>query len=187
MAPKSKKSSYAIFGDVFNLTRWNGVVRLNERPQLTHRSNDHLLENARTGLVSFSNFSHFLILLWYSILICFWTYKCLDFVVGRSRWKPDTLGVVGTCLGWVLIKVLLKLSKKTFYLCSCVHRYRLVYIAFIHAYPYITHAYTSMFFSYTDAWSNLYFDFLTPFQLIFSYDYHFNSLFSSFYRLFPLS
>ena len=113
MAPKSKKSSYAIFGDVFNLTRWNGVVRLNEPPQLTHRSNDHLLENARSGLVSFSNFSHFLILLWYSILICFWTYKCLDFVVGRSRWKPDTLGGVETCLEWVFIKRWLKMPKNT--------------------------------------------------------------------------
>ena len=153
MAPKSKKSSYAIFGDVFNLTRW--VVRLNEPPQLTHRSNDHLLENARTGLVSFSNFSNFLILLWYSILICFWTYKCLDFVVGRSRWKPDTLGGVETCLEWVFIKRWLKMPKNTS-LSMLMRTWILACVRILHSCvrilnPYVhrllTHAYTSMFFS----------------------------------------
>ena len=60
MAPKSKKTSYVLSSDAFNLTCWNGTVRLNESPLLTYRPQDHLLEGTRTGLVSFSNFSHFL-------------------------------------------------------------------------------------------------------------------------------
>ena len=56
MALKSKKSSYILFGNVFNLTRSNGAVRLNKPPSLTHRPHDHLSESARTGLVSFSSF-----------------------------------------------------------------------------------------------------------------------------------
>ena len=40
-----------------------------------------------------------------------------------------------------LIKVLLKLLKKTFYLYSCVLKYRLAYVAYIHAYTYNTHVY----------------------------------------------
>ena len=63
MAPKSKKSSYMISGDVFNLTYWNGVVRLNDPPSLTHRLNDRLFENAWIKLVSFPNLSHFRVLL----------------------------------------------------------------------------------------------------------------------------
>lgn len=58
MAPNSKKSSYVISNGVFNLTRWNGVVRLNDPLSLTHRPSDHLSENAQTRLVSFLNFYH---------------------------------------------------------------------------------------------------------------------------------
>ena len=81
MAPKSKKTSYVLFSDNSNLTRWNRVVRLNESPPLTYRPQDHLSEGARTRSVSFSKFSHFLIFLWSFVLICFWTCICLGFVV----------------------------------------------------------------------------------------------------------
>ena len=61
MAPKSKtkKTSYVISGDVFNLIHYNEAVRLNESPQLIYRPQDHLLEGARARLVSFSSFPHF--------------------------------------------------------------------------------------------------------------------------------
>ena len=59
MAPKSKKTSYVLSSDAFNLIHWNGVVRLNESLPMTYRPQDHLLEGARTGSVSFSKFSHF--------------------------------------------------------------------------------------------------------------------------------
>ena len=59
MAPKTKKSSYMITVDNFNLTRWIGAIRLNESPPLLYRSMEHLLDNAWLGLVSFPNFSHF--------------------------------------------------------------------------------------------------------------------------------
>ena len=59
MAPKSKKTSYVLFSDNSNLTRWNRVVRLNESPPLTYRPQDHLSEGPRTRSVSFSKFSHF--------------------------------------------------------------------------------------------------------------------------------
>ena len=35
-APKSQKSSYVLSDDVFNLTCWNGAVRLNKPPSLIH-------------------------------------------------------------------------------------------------------------------------------------------------------
>ena len=65
MAPKSKtkKTSYVIFGDVFNFTHWNGAVRLNESPPLIYRPQDHVSENARATLVSFTSFPHFQLLL----------------------------------------------------------------------------------------------------------------------------
>ena len=59
MAPKSRKISNVLSTDVFYLTRWNGVVRLTATPHLTYRSQQHNLEGARTGSVSFSHFSHF--------------------------------------------------------------------------------------------------------------------------------
>jgi len=61
MAPKSKKSSYVISSNVFNLTCWNRAMRLNESPLLTHWPHNDLSESARTELVSFSNLSHFLV------------------------------------------------------------------------------------------------------------------------------
>ena len=82
MAPKSKKTFYVFSNDAFNLTCWNEVVRLNESPPLTYKPQDHLSEGARVGSISFSNFSHFLFFLLSSILICFWTCKCLGFAVG---------------------------------------------------------------------------------------------------------
>ena len=80
MAPK--KISYVLSNNAFNLACWNGVVRLNESPSLTYRLRDHLLKGASPGSVSFPNFSHFWVFLWSSILICFWTCKCLGFTVG---------------------------------------------------------------------------------------------------------
>ena len=59
MAPKSRKSSYLLSTDDFHLTCWNGPVRLATTPPLTYRSQQHLSEGARAGLVSISNFSHF--------------------------------------------------------------------------------------------------------------------------------
>ena len=61
MAPKSKtkKTSYVISGDVFNLTHWNGDVWLNESPLLVYRPQDHLSEGAKMSkffkLFSFSS------------------------------------------------------------------------------------------------------------------------------------
>ena len=63
MAPKAKKASYLITSDVFNLTRWIGATRQTESPPLLYRPRDHLFDNAQAGLVSFSNFSHFQVLL----------------------------------------------------------------------------------------------------------------------------
>ena len=60
---KTKKTSYMISDEVFNLTHWDGAIRLIESPPLTFRPQNHLLDGARTGLVSFSNFSHFQFLL----------------------------------------------------------------------------------------------------------------------------
>ena len=144
MAPKSKKSSYVIFGDMFNLTHWNGAMSLKESPSLTYRPHDHLLESARTGLVSFSNFSHFWGLLWSLILICFWICKCLGFLWDEFWWK-----YVWKC-------------RRTFLcLCSCVCGYRLAYAACIHAHVYMTHAYAGSLHAYasslvyTDTLSNL--------------------------------
>jgi len=37
--------------------------------------------------------------------------------ISTSLWKPDTLGRVGTCLGWVLVEKSLRMSKNTL-LCS---------------------------------------------------------------------
>ena len=84
MAPKSKtkKTSYVLSSNAFNLTRRNGAIRLNESPPLTYKPQDYLSEGARAELLNFSNFSHFWVLLWSSILICFWTCKSLGFAVG---------------------------------------------------------------------------------------------------------
>ena len=56
MAPKSKtkKTSYVLSSDAFNLKCWNGAVRLNEFPSLAYRAQDHLFANARAGLVNFT-------------------------------------------------------------------------------------------------------------------------------------
>ena len=59
---------------------WSHI--LTESPPLIYKPQDHLFEGARIGLESFLKFSHFQVLLWSSILIYFWTYKCLDFVIG---------------------------------------------------------------------------------------------------------
>ena len=61
--PKSKKTLYLLLSDAFNLTHWNGEIRLTKSPLLTYRPQDHLSEDARAVLVSFSNFSRFLIFL----------------------------------------------------------------------------------------------------------------------------
>ena len=82
MVPNSKKTSYMISSNAFNLTHWNWAVRLNESLSLTYRPQDHLLKGVRIGLVSFSKFSHFLIFFWSFVLIYFWTCKFLGFVVG---------------------------------------------------------------------------------------------------------
>ena len=63
MAPKAKKACYVITSGVFNLTHWIGNIRLDEPPPLLYRPKDHLLENVWLGLASFSNFSHFQVLL----------------------------------------------------------------------------------------------------------------------------
>ena len=62
MAPKSKtkKTSYVISGEVFNLTCWDGAIRLTESPPLIYKPQNHLLDGAQAGLVSFSNFSSIL-------------------------------------------------------------------------------------------------------------------------------
>ena len=54
-----------------------------------------------------------------------------------------------------LIKVLLKLLKKTFYLYSCVLKYRLAYATCIHAYTYITHVYASSLHAYASVYFSL--------------------------------
>ena len=72
MAPKSQKSSYVLSSDVFNLTRQNAAMRLNEAPSLTHRPYDHLPKSARTGLVCFSSFfsfSHFALFFHFNIFL----------------------------------------------------------------------------------------------------------------------
>ena len=63
MATKTKKTSYLIFGKVLNLTRWVGATRLTKSPPLLYRPQNYLSDNAQTRLVSFSNFSHFQVLL----------------------------------------------------------------------------------------------------------------------------
>jgi len=63
MAPKTKKTSYMIFGKVFNLTRWDGAIRPIESPPLIFRPQNHLSEGAWMGLVSFIKFSYFHVLL----------------------------------------------------------------------------------------------------------------------------
>ena len=61
MEPKSKtkKTSYSIFGEIFNLTCQDGATRLTKSPPLIYKTQNHLLEGAWARLVSFSNFSHF--------------------------------------------------------------------------------------------------------------------------------
>ena len=61
MEPKSKtkKTSYSIFSEIFNLTCQDGATRLTKSPPLIYKPQNHLLEGAQAGLVSFSNFSHF--------------------------------------------------------------------------------------------------------------------------------
>ena len=49
MAPKSRKSSYVLSTDIIHLTHWNGVVRLTAAPTLSYRSQQHILEGARTN------------------------------------------------------------------------------------------------------------------------------------------
>ena len=110
---KTKKTSYVLFCDAFNLTRRNRVVRLNESPPLTYRSQDHLLANARAGLVRFSNFLIFEFCFDLLFQYVFGYVNAWVLLWDGFRWKPDTLGGVGTCLGWVLIKICLKMSKNT--------------------------------------------------------------------------
>ena len=50
------------------------------------------------------------------------------------RWKRDTLGGVGTCLGLILDDICLKMSKDTFYLCFYVRGLKLVYVAWSYLY-----------------------------------------------------
>ena len=104
-----------------NLTRWIRATRLNEPPPLLYRPNDHLLDNARLGLVSFSNFLIFKFcsnLLFQSIfsLVNAWVLSWDGF-----RWKPSVLGRVGICLGWVLIQGRPKMVKNTFWLHLHIH------------------------------------------------------------------
>ena len=122
MAPKTKtkKTSYVIFNKVINLTHWDGAIRIIESPPLTFKPQNHLLEGARAGLVSFSNFFHFQVFLWSSVLIRFGLVNAWVLLWDGSRWNPDFLGGVGTCLGWFWFIACLKLSNEPFYLCSCV-------------------------------------------------------------------
>ena len=53
LSPRSPSS------DMFNLTHQNGAVRLNKSLPLIFKPQEHLLENARAALVSFSNFCYF--------------------------------------------------------------------------------------------------------------------------------
>ena len=78
-APKAKKTSYVLSSYAFLLTHWSEVVRLTESPSLTHRLENHI---PMAESISFSNFSHFQVSLWSSILMCFGPCKCLGFVVG---------------------------------------------------------------------------------------------------------
>ena len=71
--------------------------------------------------------------------------------MGWFRWKLDTLGGVGTCLGWVFIEACLKMSKNDLLsmfmhmrtraciwgLHSCVHGWDLCVCGPIHAYAYL--------------------------------------------------
>ena len=59
MAPKTKKTSYMISNEVFNLTHWDGAIRLTESPPLILKPQNHLSKGAQARLVSFSNISHF--------------------------------------------------------------------------------------------------------------------------------
>ena len=59
MAPKSKKTSYVLSSNTFNLTRWSRAIRLLEPPSLIYQPKDHLLANAQAKLVSFSFFFSF--------------------------------------------------------------------------------------------------------------------------------
>ena len=79
MAPKAKKTSYVLFSDTFFLIHWSGAVRLMKPPSLTYRPENHI---PIAEFVSFSNFSHFQVSLWFFVLIFFLPCKCLSFVVG---------------------------------------------------------------------------------------------------------
>ena len=118
MAPKAKKSSYVLFVDAFHLTRWIGATRLVGLPPLTY-----WLENdiPMGEFVSFSFFFltfKFLSNLWFECVFGYLNAWVL--LWDGLRWKPDVLGGVGTCLGWILDDASLKMSKNYFCLCSCV-------------------------------------------------------------------
>lgn len=125
MAPKSKKTSYVLSSDAFNLKFWSEAVRLNESPLLTYRLQDHLLEGAKMGLVSFSNFTHFQVFL---------------------RWKPNTFWGVGTCLGWIfLVEKYLKMPKNHL-LSMFVHTgFKSAYAACAYACATRLHVYMGLF------------------------------------------
>ena len=82
MVPNSRKSSYVLPIDILHLTHWNGVVSLTAAPPLAHKSQQHISEGARTGLVNFLNFPHFWSFPLIFILIHFSTCKCLGFALG---------------------------------------------------------------------------------------------------------
>ena len=127
MAPKAKKSSYILSSNAFHLTCWSEATRLVGPPPLTYRPENHI---PICEFVSFFNF--FLIFKFLSDLRS----KCVFGYVNAwvllwdgFRWKPDTLGGVGTCLGLILDDASLKMSKNYFCLCSCVCRLGLVHVA----------------------------------------------------------
>jgi len=67
----TKKTSYEISGEVFNLTHKDGALWQIESPPLTFRPQNHLLEGARTRSVSFLTFLIFKFCFWSSVLIHF--------------------------------------------------------------------------------------------------------------------
>ena len=132
--------------------------------------------------------------------------------MGWFRWKLDTLGGVGTCLGWVLIEACLKMSKNDPLsmfthmwtraciqgLHSCVRGWDLCVCGPIHAYTYLflsscvcgfQPAYACLVSMYADTSLRAYVTSQEPYFnsyfICFLSKCKYNTLFSSFCRLCP--
>ena len=106
-------------------------MRLVGPPPLTYWPENHI---PMGEFVSFFIFSHF------QVSLDFW-FKCVFGYLNawvllwdEFRWKPNTLGGVGTCLGLILDDASLKMSKNCFCQCSYVCGLGPMYAACIHAY-----------------------------------------------------